>query len=85
LKWSSIRSQDTNDDTEIRSSRPCNRQLDVALGILPDICFTTVPYGLTLEGQYIVKNMALLSAGLALGGGVRREGRRQADRLPPGT
>ncbi len=48
--------------------------------LLPDICFTTVPYGLTLEGQYIVKNLALVSAGLVLGGAVRREGRRRADR-----
>ena len=48
--------------------------------LLPEVCFTTVPYGLTLEGQYIVKNLVLVSAGLVLGGSVRPEGRRQEDR-----
>ncbi len=47
--------------------------------LLPDICFTSVPYGLTLEGQYIIKNLALVSAALVVGGGVRSEGRRQSD------
>ena len=47
--------------------------------LLPDICFTSVPYGLTLEGQYIIKNLALVSAALVVGGGVRSEGRRQGD------
>lgn len=47
--------------------------------LLPDICFTSVPYGLTLEGQYIIKNLALLSAALVVGGGVRSEGRQSGD------
>ncbi len=41
------------------------------LVILPDVVWTQFPYGLTLEGQYIVKNLVLIGAGLALGGTVR--------------
>ena len=39
--------------------------------ILPDVVWTAFPYGLTLEGQYIVKNLVLIGAGIALGGTVR--------------
>ena len=39
--------------------------------ILPDITWTVFPVGLTLEGQYIVKNMVLIGAGLVLAGTVR--------------
>lgn len=43
------------------------------LFLLPEVCFTHVPWGLTLEGQYIIKNLALVSAALVVGGTVRRE------------
>lgn len=46
---------------------------------LPEICFTSIPFGLTLEGQYIVKNLVLISAALVVGGTVRAapvDGRR---------
>ncbi len=43
------------------------------LVLLPEVCFTDFPFGLTLEGQYIIKNMVLISAGLVIGGTVRRE------------
>lgn len=36
------------------------------LFILPELCFTAVPFGLTLVGQYIVKNVVLFGAMLAL-------------------
>ncbi|TDI98019.1 MAG: DoxX family protein [Caldithrix sp.] len=39
--------------------------------ILPDVVWNVFPYGLTIEGQYIVKNLVLLGAGLVLGGTVR--------------
>jgi uncharacterized membrane protein YkgB len=39
--------------------------------ILPDIVWNIFPYGLTLEGQYIIKNLVLIGAGLVLGGTVR--------------
>ena len=41
------------------------------LVLLPDAVWTQFPYGLTLEGQYIIKNLVLIGAGLVLGGTVR--------------
>lgn len=40
----------------------------------PDLVFTHFPYGLTIDGQYIVKNMVLISAGLVIGSTVRGGG-----------
>lgn len=42
--------------------------------LLPDVCFTAVPYGLTIEGQYIIKNLVLISAAIVVGGTVREAG-----------
>lgn len=42
--------------------------------LLPDVVWTVFPYGLTLEGQYIVKNLVLIGAGLVLGATVRGGG-----------
>jgi len=39
--------------------------------ILPEKVWTIFPYGLTLEGQYTIKNLVLISAGLILGANVR--------------
>lgn len=46
------------------------------LVVLPGITFqpSRIPYGLTVEGQYIVKNLVIISAALVLGGTVRRPG-----------
>lgn len=41
------------------------------LVVLPEAVWTVFPYGLTLEGQYIIKNLVLIGAGLVLGGTVR--------------
>jgi len=41
------------------------------LVILPQVCFTSFPFGLTLEGQYIVKNLILISAAFVVGSTVR--------------
>lgn len=41
--------------------------------ILPEVVWTHFPYGLTLEGQYIVKNLVLIGAGLVLGATVREK------------
>lgn len=41
------------------------------LVLLPEAVWTKFPYGLTLEGQYIIKNLVLIGAGLVLGGTVR--------------
>ena len=43
------------------------------LFLLPEVCFTQIPFAPTLEGQYIIKNLILLSAAIAVGGTVRRE------------
>lgn len=39
--------------------------------LLPSVCFTDPPFGLTLEGQYIVKNLVLIGAAIVVGGTVR--------------
>ncbi|MFT5089807.1 MAG: putative membrane protein YkgB [Planctomycetota bacterium] len=43
------------------------------LFILPEICFTDIPFALTLEGHYIIKNLTLISAALVIGGTVRHK------------
>ncbi|MEM9996892.1 MAG: hypothetical protein AAF809_04260 [Bacteroidota bacterium] len=47
------------------------------LVLLPEVCFTAFPFGLTLEGQYIVKNLVLIAAALVVGGTVRERSTRQ--------
>lgn len=39
--------------------------------VTPEAVFTVFPFGLTIEGQYIVKNLALVTAAIVLGGAVR--------------
>jgi uncharacterized membrane protein YphA (DoxX/SURF4 family) len=41
------------------------------LFLYPEECFTRVPWAPTLEGQYIIKNLVLISAGLVIGATVR--------------
>lgn len=41
------------------------------LVLFPELCFTRVPFAPTLEGQYIIKNLVLVSAGLVIGATVR--------------
>ncbi|MEY4901566.1 MAG: hypothetical protein RLZZ190_293 [Actinomycetota bacterium] len=36
--------------------------------LLPEVCFQSVPFNLTLEGQYIVKNLVLIGAAIVVGG-----------------
>ena len=40
----------------------------------PDEVFTHIPYAPTLEGQYIIKNLVLISAGIVIGATVRGGG-----------
>ena len=42
------------------------------LVLLPEVCFTSFPLGLTMEGQYIIKNLILISAALVVGSTVRK-------------
>lgn len=49
--------------------------------LFPDEAFTRFPFAPTLEGQYIIKNVVFVSAGLVIGATVRggrlvRRGRR---------
>lgn len=41
--------------------------------LFPAVTFTQFPYAPTLEGQYIIKNLVLISAGLVVGATVRRD------------
>lgn len=52
------------------------------LVLLPQVCFVHVPWAPTLEGQYIIKNLVLISAAIVIGGTVRRVGTRGPARQP---
>ncbi|MCL4264947.1 MAG: DoxX family membrane protein [Anaerolineae bacterium] len=41
------------------------------LFLYPELCFTVIPIAPTLEGQYIIKNMVLIAAGIVIGATVR--------------
>lgn len=43
------------------------------LVLLPEVTFVTFPYALTVEGQYIVKNLVIIGAALVVGGTVRNQ------------
>lgn len=42
--------------------------------IFPNEVFTAIPWGPTLEGQYIIKNIVIISAGIVIGGTVFQKG-----------
>jgi uncharacterized membrane protein YkgB len=44
------------------------------LFIFPELTFQRVPFVLTIEGQYIIKNLVLVAAGLVIGATVRGGG-----------
>ena len=46
------------------------------LFILPEVTFQAglIPYGPSMEGQYIIKNLMIISAALVVGGTVRSKG-----------
>ncbi len=41
--------------------------------ILPEVVWKSFPFVLTIEGQYIIKNLVLIGGGLVLGGNVRNQ------------
>jgi len=43
------------------------------LVLLPAVCFTVFPFGLTLEGQYIIKNLVIIACALIIGGTALRK------------
>lgn len=46
------------------------------LFLFPTETFTMIPFSPTLEGQYIIKNMVLVSAGIVIGATVRKKEER---------
>ncbi|PON16427.1 hypothetical protein C2W62_18605 [Candidatus Entotheonella serta] len=45
----------------------------LAFILLPEVCFLPVPFVPTPEGQYLIKDMVMLFAAMAIGGSVREE------------
>ena len=43
------------------------------LVLLPEVTFTHFPYGLTLEGQYIIKNLTLIAAAIAVASNLKQQ------------
>jgi uncharacterized membrane protein YkgB len=43
------------------------------LVLLPEICFEVFPFVLTLEGQYIVKNLIIIGSALVIVAGTRKK------------
>jgi uncharacterized membrane protein YkgB len=41
--------------------------------ILPEVTFVEFPHALTVEGQYIIKNLVIIGAALVVGGTVRED------------
>lgn len=41
------------------------------LVLLPEVVWSEFPYGLTLEGQYVFKNLVIIGSALVIGGTVR--------------
>ena len=41
--------------------------------LFPDLVFTHFPYALTIEGQYIIKDLVLVSAGIVIGGRLNKD------------
>ena len=53
----------------------------LVLVLRPDVAFQGLnPFLLTTEGEFVIKNLVLIAAGLVVGGTVRRESRAQAAR-----
>ncbi|RMG23021.1 MAG: hypothetical protein D6724_09220 [Armatimonadetes bacterium] len=55
------------------------------LVLLPQVCFQDSVFHLTLEGQYIVKNLVIIGSALVLGGLVRKDAARPThfNQMPP--
>ena len=43
------------------------------LVLLPEVAFVTFPHALTVEGQYIIKNLVIIGAALVVGSTVREQ------------
>jgi uncharacterized membrane protein YkgB len=47
--------------------------------LLPEICYSVAPLALTIEGQYIVKNLVIIACALFIGGTTLRRERSRED------
>ncbi len=47
--------------------------------LLPNVVFTEFPIGLTMEGQYIFKNLVIIGAALVVGSTVNARAKASAD------
>ena len=45
--------------------------------LLPGNVYTSFPFGLTIEGQYIIKNLIIISSALVIGSHVRDNKKRK--------
>lgn len=52
------------------------------LVLLPEVCFTAFPWALTLEGQYIVKNLVIIGAALVIGSTIETKRRLKTQAIP---
>jgi uncharacterized membrane protein YphA (DoxX/SURF4 family) len=50
--------------------------------MLPEVTFNRFPYAPTIEGQYIIKNLLIISAAMVLGGQVRSTRRPPTQNTP---
>lgn len=50
--------------------------------LLPEVTYTVFPFGLTIEGQYIVKNLVLIACALFIGGDALRKRRADTRSIP---
>jgi uncharacterized membrane protein YkgB len=50
--------------------------------LFPELVFTRVPYAPTLEGQYIIKNIVLVSAAIVIGATLRPSSSQRLDPHP---
>ena len=50
--------------------------------LLPEVTYTVFPFGLTIEGQYIVKNLVLIACALFIGGDALRKHRADTRSIP---
>ena len=53
--------------------------------LLPEVVFVTFPHALTVEGQYIVKNLVIIGAALVVGGTVREDAEGSESERPDGS
>lgn len=49
--------------------------------LMPEVTYTVFPLGLTIEGQYIVKNLVIIACALIIGGSALRKQKADTDSI----